>query len=178
MDLVISTLHGRPVPRTQRNVVTVDTSQHKFIQHIGHVYTIMLSSLFGENTVQTYRQQSCSHITRLYLNDCRLSTLPDFLPQLTHVQILGLDSNVFRCGFSRLFITKKPRRLVNPNFGQVPDIVAKFGQLSILYLNDNIITSLNGSVFDVKQLKSLWIERYYRRDRLLSHYIKFKFGKE
>ena len=36
------------------------------------------------------------HITRLYLNDCRLTRLPDAVQELQFIQVLCLDANYFR----------------------------------------------------------------------------------
>jgi Leucine-rich repeat (LRR) protein len=37
-----------------------------------------------------------THLTRLYLNDCRLTKLPNSIKELKHIQVLCLDSNYFR----------------------------------------------------------------------------------
>ncbi|CAG5111708.1 Oidioi.mRNA.OKI2018_I69.chr2.g5986.t1.cds [Oikopleura dioica] len=79
------------------------------------------------------------HITRLYLNDCRLTRLPDAVQELQFIQVLCLDSNYFR---------------------NIPPQVTSLQYLSVFYMNDNNLNSLKTSTLrKCPSLKSLWLEK-------------------
>ncbi|CBY20385.1 unnamed protein product [Oikopleura dioica] len=79
------------------------------------------------------------HITRLYLNDCRLTRLPDAVQELQFIQVLCLDANYFR---------------------NIPNQVTSLQYLSVFYMNDNNLNSLKTSTLrKCPSLKSLWLEK-------------------
>jgi len=79
------------------------------------------------------------HITRLYLNDCRLTRLPDAVQELQFIQVLCLDANYFR---------------------NIPHQVTSLQYLSVFYMNDNNLSSLKTSTLrKCPSLKSLWLEK-------------------
>jgi leucine-rich repeat protein SHOC2 len=94
------------------------------------------------------------HITRLYLNDCRLTRLPDAVQELQFIQVLCLDANYFRNiphqVTSLQFVASSPSR----SFSTL------FSYLSVFYMNDNNLSSLKTSTLrKCPSLKSLWLEK-------------------
>ncbi|KAM4677305.1 leucine-rich repeat-containing protein 10 [Discoglossus pictus] len=79
-------------------------------------------------------------LTKLYLSDNHLNSLPPELELLQNLQILALDFN---------------------NFRVLPQVVCSLKQLSILYLGNNKLKDLPPEMSFLKNLHTLWIESNY-----------------
>jgi len=96
------------------------------------------------------------HITNLNLENNRISTIPEWVQELTDLKVLYLSGNSIEDIAPLTTLTNLEVLHLNGNrISRIPDTIANWPRLKRLFINGNRLDSLPGSLGLLKQLKFL-----------------------